>query len=234
MQFLWEGLREAYLIIATGDPAVLDAAWRSLSISLTAVALASVCGVVIGAVLARRGFFGRGVIVVLFRAAMAFPTVFVGLVCYGLLSRQGPFGSGGLLFTPAAIVIAEFILALPIVVSGVQSALVAMDPRIPETAKTLGAGPLLRTRVYLWEIRRAVLLAMMIAFSRCVTELGAAQMVGGNIAGRTRTLSTATVLETSSGNFGRAIALGLILLAIALVAATIVGLMQHASEGADS
>lgn len=216
MELIWEGCREAYRLLVMGDPLVLAAAWRSLWISLLSVSLASLVGVPIGTLLARVPFPTRRYLVMAFRAGMAFPTVFIGIVCYALFSRRGPLSPLELLYTPWAIVCGEFLLALPLVVSITHGAVQALDPRVGETAWTLGAGPLQRWYTYLSEARVGVTLAILTAFSRCVTELGIAMMVGGNIKGRTRTLATATALETGKGEFGRGMAMGLILLVIAL------------------
>ena len=215
MDLIWHGGREALDLLVRLDPQVLDAAARSLWISVLAVGLAALVGVPLGTMLARLSFPGRGLVVLLFRAGMAFPTVFIGMVCYALFSRRGPLGPLELLYTPWAIVVGEFLLALPLVVSISQGAVRSLDPRVGETACTLGAGLLMRWRTYVSEARVGITLAVLTGFSRCVTELGIAMMVGGNIRDRTRTLATATALETAKGEFARGMAMGFILLAIA-------------------
>lgn len=202
---------------ALQDPLVFQAAFRSLWISSLSVALAALVGLPLGMLLAWVQFSGRWVVVLLFRAGMALPTVFVGLICFGVFSRQGLLGPMELIFTPWAIVAGEFVLALPIMVSITHGALKALDRRVGETSLTLGAGVLWRWRTYISEARVGVTLAILTAFARCVTELGIAMMVGGNIKDRTRTLATATALETGKGEFGRGMAMGLILLLVALV-----------------
>ena len=147
---------------------------------------------------------------------MAFPTGFVGLVCFALFSRRGPLGPLELLYTPWVIVWGEFLLALPMIVSITHGAIKSLDPRVSETAWTLGANRFRRWGTYVSEARVGVVLAVLTAFSRCVTELGIAMMVGGNIKDRTRTLATATALETGKGEFGRGMAMSLILLTIAM------------------
>jgi tungstate transport system permease protein len=147
---------------------------------------------------------------------MAAPTVVIGLLAYSLLSRAGPLGSLGLLYTPAAIILAEFVLALPIVVALFSVSTAALDPRLEATARTLGAG---RWRVFATVVREAragLIAATMSAFGRVCAELGIAMMVGGNIKGHTRTMTTAIAVETAGGRFELALALGLILLLIAL------------------
>jgi len=230
MQYIWQGLNEALSIVIRGDSEVLDAAFRSVWISCLAVFLAALAGLPLGSWLARRSFFGRGFVVQMFRAAMAFPTVFVGIVCYAMLSRQGPLGGFEILYSPWAIVAGEFILAFPIVVSLSHGAIRSLDSRVSETAKMLGANGFQRWTTYLSEARTGITLAILSAFSRCVTELGIAMMVGGNLKGRTRTLSTATALETSQGEFAKGLAMGLILLFIALSITLVAGLLSQERE----
>jgi tungstate transport system permease protein len=212
-----EGLSDAFLLLRAADPAVLDAAFRSVWVSAVAVGLASLIGISSGLLLARKAIPGRRLIVLLARVGMSISTVLIGLVCFAMLSRRGPLGSLELLYTNTAIVVGEFCLAFPIIATLTHAAISRMDTRIPETALTLGAGLLQRSFTYLNETRLAIVLAVLTAFSRCFTELGIAMMVGGNLPGRTRTLTTATALETSRGEFARGIAMCLILLLIALL-----------------
>ena len=217
MAYLWEGLREAWWMVAALDPLVFAAAWRTLWISTLSVLLATLVGLPAGTWLARRNFVGKLVVVMVFRAGMAVPTVFIGIICYSLFHRRGPLGPTDLLFTPWAIVAGEFVLALPIILSITHGAVKALDRRVGETARTLGAGPMRRWRTYISEARVGVTLAVLTAFARCVSELGIAMMVGGNIKGRTRTLATATAMETAKGDFGRGLAMGFILVTVALL-----------------
>ena len=189
---------------------------RSIWISSVAVILAATIGVPIGVWLARRQFVGQRFLVQCFRTAMALPTVFIGLVCFATFARNGPLGVFDLLYTPWAIVAGEFILGVPIVVTLTYGSIRVLDNRISETAKTLGAGRYRRFATYISEAHLGIKLAVLTAFARCVTELGIAMMVGGNLKGQTRTLSTATALETSKGEFEKGMAMGMILLAIAL------------------
>ncbi len=231
MALIWTGLRDAFHLLITFDPLVMSAAWRSLWISSLAVALASAIGLTCGTTLACTRFPGKRWLVMVFRAGMAVPTVFIGVVCYALFSRRGPLGPLELLYSPWAIIVGEFLLALPIVVAITHGAMKALDPRVMETALTLGAGPFSRWRTYISEARVGVVLAILTAFARCVTELGIAMMVGGNIKDRTRTLATATALEVGKGEFARGIAMGFLLLAIALgVTIVIVSLSREDKE----
>ena len=234
MDLIWEGCREAFRLLIHRDPLVFDAAARSVWISLLAVGLATIVGLPVGTLLARMSFPARDLMVLACRAGMALPTVFVGIVCYALFSRRGPLGPLDLLYTPSAIVCGEFLLALPLVVSITHGAVKALDPRVGETAWTLGAGPLRRWRTYLSEARVGVMLAVLTAFSRCVTELGIAMMVGGNIKDRTRTLATATALETGKGEFARGMAMGIVLLAIAMGVTAVIVYVSREEKHEDS
>lgn len=225
MKLLLDGLREAFDLLIALDPSVMAAAWRSLWISTAAVALAAVLGLSSGTALARISFAGKRVLITLVRGAMAVPTVFIGVVCYAVFSRRGPLGPMELLYSPWGIVIGEFLLAFPIVVAITHGAVQSLDPRVWETVRTLGAGPIRRGFTYLSEARSGVLLAVLTAFTRCVTELGIAMMVGGNIKDRTRTLATATALEAGKGEFARGLAMGFLLLAISLAVMSIVALI---------
>ncbi len=217
MELILNGIADAFTLLRQGDPLVLWAAWRSLWISTCAVGLAALLGLPFGTALARIDFPGRRILVTLTRASMAVPTVFIGLVCYALFSRRGPLGPLDLLYTPWAIVAGELLLAVPIVAAITHGAVRSMDSRVADSAFTLGAGAIRRGCTYLSEVRVGVTVAILTAFSRCVTELGIAMMVGGNIKGRTRTLSTATALEASRGEFERGIAMGLLLLLISMI-----------------
>ena len=227
MDLILDGLREAIALLLDGDPLVLRAAWRSLWISSCAVGLASAAGLPAGTALARLEFPGKRALVIVIRASMAVPTVFVGLVCYALFSRRGPLGPLDLLYSPWGIVAGEILLAFPIVVAITHAAVRSLDPRVAETAITLGAGAWRRAQTYLSEARAGATVAVLTAFTRCVTELGIAMMVGGNIKGRTRTLATATALEAGRGEFARGIAMGGLLLLTSLLAVVIVSAINR-------
>jgi len=183
-----------------------------------------------GSLLARRRFVGRSLLVLFFRAAMGMPTVLIGLVGYALLSRRGPLGALDLLYTPWGVVAGEFALALPIVICWTHAAIGSLDPRAAETALTLGAGPWRRGVTYLSEARLSIILALLTAFARCFTELGVAMMVGGNIKFRTRTIATATALETARGEFARGVAMSLVLFVMALLVMALVGRLGAAEK----
>ncbi len=233
MELLWEGVVEAARLLASFDPLVIDATWRSIWVSTAAVLAASFLGLPLGTLLARRAFPGRDLVVLAARVGMAMPTVFIGVLGYALLSRRGPLGAAELLFTPWGIVLGELFLALPITASITHGAIRALDVRVAQTARTLGAGVLRRGWTYLAEARIGVTLAVLNAFARCVTELGIALMIGGNIKGQTRTLATAIALETGKGEFARGLAMGCVLLAVALAVTLVVAaLTRQAPERA--
>jgi len=227
MQLIGEGIKQALQLVLAGDPLILGAAVRTIGISTVAVALATLLGVPLGVWLARAQFAGSRLVILLFRAGMALPTVFVGMICYALFSRRGILGPLDLLYSPGGIVCGELMLALPIIVGISHGAVKALDPRVGETAWTLGAGHLRRGLTYVSEARIGVLLAVLTAFARCLTELGIAMIVGGNIKDRTRTLATATALETGKGEFARGMAMGVILLVVALSATCFIGWLSR-------
>ncbi|MDF1663139.1 MAG: ABC transporter permease [Planctomycetota bacterium] len=216
MDLIVAGLKEAFHLIFSGDPLVFQAMFRTLWVSSFAVLSASLIAMPLGAVLARAQFFGKTALIVFIRGGIALPTVFVGIFVFALFSRRGPLGSLEILYTPWVIMVGEFLLAFPIILTLTHGAVKALDPRVDETARTLGAGPLQRFLTDLSEARTGILLAVLTAFARCLTELGIAVMVGGNIENRTRTLSTAIAQETAQGEFARGLAMGLILLILAL------------------
>jgi len=188
----------------------------SLLCSLTATAAAVLAGAPVAVLLGRKRFPGRRALLVAAHTGMAVPTVVIGLLLYGLLSRTGPLGATGMLYTPGAIVLGEFVLAFPIVVALFSSAAAGLDPRLEMTARTLGAGRLRVFRTVVREAKVGLIAATMSAFGRVCSELGIAMMIGGNIKHHTRTMTTAIAVETAGGEFAMALALGLILLLIAL------------------
>jgi tungstate transport system permease protein len=213
---LGEAISEAYRLIISRNPALLHAIVVTHGCSLGATTLAVLLGTPLGIVLGRRNFPGRGVILVLFNTAMALPTVVVGLFCYALLSRRCLAGSLGLLYTCAAIVIGETLLAVPIVVSLFSTAVRQLDPRMEMAARTLGASRVGVFRTVLHEGAPALLTSAMAAFGRVVSELGIALMLGGNIEGYTQTLTGMIAFQSSKGEFALAMAAGVVLLVIAL------------------
>jgi tungstate transport system permease protein len=210
---------------------VLSAASLSLGLSATAVTIASLPGVPLAAALGLSRSRRRDVFLVAARVGMSFPTVVVGLLVYGFLSRSGPLGSLGLLYTPQAIVTGEVLLAFPLVVALGASAVGALDPRFRDTARSLRLGRGRTVMLAVSEARDGFTAAILVAFARCVTELGVALLVGGNLRGSTRTLTTAIALETSRGDFARGVRLGLVLVGIALLVNIAVAVAFRRAEG---
>jgi tungstate transport system permease protein len=213
---LLDATREAFRLLFAGDSELWTIIFLSLRVSLLGLLLALLPGVVAGYLLAMSRFPGRRVLVVAVQSLLAFPTVVVGLVLYMLLSRQGPFGSLGLLFTQQAMILGQAILAFPILAAYTLSAVQGADARAHETAVSLGAGPLRAALTTLNETRFAVLAGVINGFGRAISEVGCALMIGGNIAGFTRNITTAIALETSKGEFAQGIALGVVLVVLAL------------------
>ena len=218
--------QEAFALLITGNKELWTIVWLSVWTAVVAIALAAPAGVALGFLLAHTRFPGRRVFVVLAQALLSFPTVVVGLIIYLLLSRRGPFGSWELLFTPEAIIIGYIVISLPIMVVFTLSAVQGGDARIHETARSLGASRLRASLTTLWEVRFGVMAAVVNSFGRVISEVGCALMVGGNIAGYTRNIPTAIALETTKGEFAQGIALGLVLMAIALVVNVALALLQ--------
>lgn len=194
---------------------LLHATALSLRVSLAGTVIAALVGVPIGTWLGSSKFRGRRAIVVLTNTLMATPTVLVGLLLYALLSNRGPLGMLGLLYTPTAIIIGEALLALPLLLALTRGAVENLDTRARETAVTLGAGRARTLFVLAKEASPALMAAVLSAFGRIVSELGIALMVGGNIRGETRTLTTTMTLATARGDFELAVALGGVLLVVA-------------------
>jgi tungstate transport system permease protein len=208
--------RQALLLLFSGDAELWGIVWVSLKISVGALLLISPLAIAAGYLLATQSFPGRRLIVVITQALFAFPTVVVGLLLYMLLSRQGLLGSLHLLFTQTAMMIGQMLIAAPILVAFTLSAVQGADPRVRETAIVLGAGRLRTALIVISEVRFGVMAAMFNGFGRVISEVGCALMVGGNIAGMTRNMPTAIALETTKGEFAQGVALGIVLMALAL------------------
>jgi tungstate transport system permease protein len=214
MELIWEGITEAFDLLLRGDSQVLEITLLSLELSGLATLIALAFGVPFGALLAFRIFPGRGFTVSLINTGMGLPPVVVGLFVCIMLWRSGPLGFLELLYTPGAIVLAQFIIAFPVITGLTMAALQQIDPKLLLQLKSLGASRIQMMAVLLWEARLPMLAAVIAGFGAVISEVGAVMMVGGNLLGHTRVLTTATVLETRKGNFEVAIALSLILLAL--------------------
>jgi tungstate transport system permease protein len=212
-----DALGAAADLLLAGDRQVAEAVLVSLQVALLGTLFATAVGAPVGFWVARRDFRGRRAVELLLNTATAFPTVVVGLLTYALLSRRGPLGDLGLLYTRSAMVLGQSVLIAPLMAALTLAVVGGADPRIYETALTLGASPARAAWTVAAEVRRGLLAAVATGFGRLVSELGVALMVGGNIAGATRTMTTAIALETSKGEFALALALGFLLLTVALV-----------------
>lgn len=208
---------EALRLLISFDASLWNIIWVSFRVSLTAIAIATVPAILVGFMLAMIDFKGRWMVIALFNALMAVPTVVVGLTLYLLLSRSGPFGDLHLLFTQPAMVIGQVLLCFPLLVCMSHSAFQGIDKRAWETARTLGANMGIAVWTMISEARFALLAAILAGFGRIISEVGCSMMVGGNIMSYTRNIPTAIALETSKGMFAQGIALGLVLLVLALI-----------------
>ncbi len=215
MNLVFEGLLNAVDRILSLDPELVEATWRTLQVSGSATLISLVLGMPAGVALALSRFRGRTFLVALLNTGMGLPPVVVGLFVMILLWRRGPLGSLGLLYTPSAMVVAQSLIALPIVAGLSLAAVQALPARLRLQVQALGASPVQSVWLLAREARLPLLAALMAGFGAVVSEVGASLMVGGNLRGSTRVLTTATVLEASKGNFASAIALGLLLLALA-------------------
>lgn len=227
MNSIFEGFIKAFTLILNLDRELLGIILLSLKVSGTALIISSIIGVPAGAVIGLKKFPGRGFIITLLNTFMGLPPVVVGLFVYLLLSRSGPLGFMGLLYTPSAMVAAQTILALPIVASLCHSAIVTVDPIIGQAAITLGATPYQKAITIIKEARYGILSSIIAGFGRVMAEVGAILIVGGNIAGYTRVMTTTIALETDKGNFELALALGVILLIISLLINIALHLIQR-------
>jgi tungstate transport system permease protein len=206
----------AWQLIWSGDPALFAIVKLSLAVSLSAAALAALVGMPLGALLALTRFRGRFSLVVLLNALMGLPPVVVGLAVYLLLSRSGPLGAMGILFTPSAMVIAQTILIVPIIAALTRQTVEDLWAEYRDELTAMDVGPAGRMATLLWDARYSLLTALLAGFGRAAAEVGAVMIVGGNIEGFTRTMTTAVALETSKGNLPLAMGLGLVLVAIVL------------------
>jgi len=214
---LTEGVIEAFRLILAFDPALLQIVFLSLRVSITAIIVATLLGVPLGTILGLKPEKRTRLLNKLIFTIMGMPPVVAGLIIYLVLSRQGPLGVLGLLYSPAAMIVAQVFLAAPIITGLTMVGIRAKGSEVEETARSLGAGSALAAWTVVRESRIAILGAIITGFSRVVAEVGAVMIVGGNIDGRTRVMTTAIVLETRRGNFEFAIGLGIILLMLSFI-----------------
>lgn len=212
-----EAMRAAFALLFSGDWDLWRIVWVSLSTSVVGLLLASPLAIFAGYVVASHRFIGRRIIIWLAQVTLSFPTVLIGLLLYLMLSRSGPAGSLHWLFSQSGLIAGQVLIAFPVLLAFTLAAVQAADPRLAETAITLGASRWREMWTVLREVRFGVMAAIITGFGRVISEVGCAMMVGGNIAGETRTITTAIALETSKGDFAQGIALGVILIALALI-----------------
>ncbi len=227
MDLLLEGFTKAFSLILHLDAELLGIIFLSLKISFLALCAAAIVGIPMGAVLGMKRLPAQGALISLLNTFMGLPPVVVGLFLYLMLSRSGPFGIFGLLYSPTAMVIAQIILALPIVAALSHSAIISVDPIIRQAALTLGASSWQATWTVVREARYGILSGVVAALGRVMAEVGAILIVGGNIAGLTRVMTTAIALETDKGNFELALALGIILLILSLLINSLLHIIQR-------
>jgi tungstate transport system permease protein len=217
-------------LVLAGDPALFAIVRLSLVVSLAAVGLATLVGLPFGAWVALARFPGRAVVIVVLNALMGLPPVVVGLAVYLLLSRSGPLGSFGLLFTPQAMIIAQAILITPIIAALARQTIEDLWAEYRDELAALDIGPARRVATLLWDARLSLVTALLAGFGRAAAEVGAVIIVGGNIEGFTRTMTTAIALETSKGDLPLAIGLGLVLIAIVVIVNAAAWTLRYAGE----
>jgi tungstate transport system permease protein len=227
LDFLFASFASALRLIGALSPDVADAVRTSLSVSAGATVFAALFGIPLGVLVGLAEFPLKRLVVLGLNTLMAVPTVVIGLLVYGFLSRQGPLGVLGLLFTPTAIVIGGVLLAAPIVANYSLASVRGADSRVLPTALTLGAGRIRAVGTLIGEVRFGILAAVIAGFGRVVSEVGVAMMLGGNIRGYTRTMTTAIALETSKGEFAFGMALGIVLLMVAFSVNLFLNLLQQ-------
>ncbi|WP_368186591.1 ABC transporter permease [Aestuariibius sp. HNIBRBA575] len=231
MSDLWDGLSQAFWLLLTLDADLVSITLRSLRVTLTALLIASCIGFPLGALLAVRRFRFRRFTIAILNALMGLPPVVVGLIVYVLLSRSGPFGVFGLLFTPTAMVIAQVIIIVPLIASIAHQALRDLWSEYHDLLISMNTTPLQRMQVLIWDGRRALMTAALAGFGRAIGEVGAIMIVGGNIDHHTRVLTTAIALETGKGDFARALGLGFILIFMAILVNLMIHVVSRTERG---
>ena len=227
MEAIWNGLVEALRLIGAGDGELFSIAGRSLLVSGSATVLAMLVGVPLGYLLGRARFPARTLILAAVGTGMGMPPVVAGLIIWLLLVRSGPFGGFALIYTKQAMIIAQFLIATPLVIAFTAASIQALPARLPDLLTVLGAGRLRTLWLLAREARLGLLAAVMAGFGAVVSEVGASMAVGGNLVGDTRVLTTAIVTETSRADTERAIAYGLVLLVMAFAIVAVLTLVQQ-------
>lgn len=216
MDFILNGFYEAFLLLYHLDSETLDAIYNTILTSSISIIIGTLIGLPAGFALGYFNFWGKKTIKLICDTLLAFPTVVVGLVVYAFISSQGPLGEYGLLFSNEGVIIGQTLLALPIIISLSSSVVENMDSRLSLTLRSFALSKAQMIATTLWELRHSLLSVVITAYARIVSEIGIAMMIGGNIKWHTRTITTAISLETNKGEFSLAIALGIVLVIIAL------------------
>lgn len=216
MDFIFNGFHEAFLLLYHLDSETLNAIYNTILTSSVSILIGTLIGLPLGFVLGYFDFWGKKTIKLICDTLLAFPTVVVGLVVYAFISSQGPLGEYGLLFSNEGVIIGQTLLALPIIISLSSSVVENMDSRLSLTLRSFALSKTQMIATTLWELRHSLLSVVITAYARIVSEIGIAMMIGGNIKWHTRTITTAISLETNKGEFSLAIALGIVLVVIAL------------------
>jgi tungstate transport system permease protein len=231
MDVMLDGFKEAIRLLVTLDPEVMNITLRTLQVSGIATLISVMIGIPVGTVLALTQFFGRGVLVSLVNFGMGLPPVVVGLATWLCLMRYGPLGVLGLLYTPSAMILAQAVIASPIVAGFSLAAIQSVNPKMRLQLLAFGSTRLQYLALLIWEARLGILASIIAGFGGVISEVGASMMVGGNIRGYTRVLTTATVLEVSKGSFQLATALSFILLLVTFcIMATLSHLQQRGKK----
>ena len=231
MTSLADSVAAAFALLWSADPALMGILQRSLAVSTLACALAWLPGLALGAWLGVARFKGQALCLALLNTLLAVPSVVIGLVVYLLLSRSGPLGFLGWLFSFKAMVLAQFLLVLPVIAALTRQLVADAEHSHGEQLASLGARPLLRGLLLAWDERLALLTLLIAAFARAISEVGAVMVVGGNIEGFTRVMTTSIALETSKGDLPLALGLGLVLLGVVLGLNMLIALMRRAAQG---
>jgi len=227
MNFLLDGFFQAFHLLLSGSAETYSAIWATVKVSSYSIGSSLLIGIPLGFCLGYFDFRGEKPLRTLVDTLMALPTVFIGLLVYAFLTRRGPMGDFGLLFTLPGIAIGQTILALPLVIGLSATAVESMDQKLRLTIMSMGANRRQLVVSTLWEARHGLLAGSIAAYGRVMTEVGISMMVGGNIKWHTRTITTAIALETNKGQFGMGVALGLVLLAIALCVNVLVSFLRR-------
>lgn len=230
MKLIFDGISQAFQLFIHGDPEVLKITALTLVVSLSATAISLLLGITLGTVIGLTRFWGRRFIVSLINTGMGAPPVVVGLMVSVMLWRTGPFGIFGLMYTPYAIIIAQCVISLPIITGFTLASIQQIDPKMQLQIQALGASRWQMLWILVRDTRLPLLAAVMAGFGSIISEVGAAMMVGGNIKGETRVLTTAIVQEVGRGHFGLAIALGIILMALVYIVTLLLTMAQQRSR----